>query len=125
MDVLTVGQIRQQFCAKGIPYSISEILQSQMTVGYYRKGLNLPLTNSIEKIDFSYGTVPDGSGSGGVKAAPNNIQSQPTLFDDFDNYQVVILQSGVDPYSPLFDTQYDVSTIYGATSGSRLVKGRC
>jgi len=123
VDVLTVGEIRQQFCGSGIPYSISEILQSQMTVGYYRKGNNKPLDSNdkIGQINFSYGTVPDGSG--GVQPAPNNIQTQPTLFDGFDDYQVVILQRGVDPYSPVFDIQYDVSSIYGATSGSRIVRG--
>ena len=124
VDVLTVGEIRQQFCKTNVDYSISEILQSQMTVGYYFKGRNRPLTSDIDEIIFSYGTVPVPNGSGGVQPAPNNIQTQPTLFDDFDNYQVVILQRGVDPYSPLFDTQYDVSSIYGDTPGSRVVRGK-
>lgn len=122
VDVLTVGEIRQKFCGSGITYSISEILQSQMTINYYSKRAKFKPDDKIDSIVFSYGTEPDGEGS--VKSALNHIQTQPTLFDDFDNYQVVILQRGVDPYSPLFDIQYDVSSIYGKTSGNRIVRGK-
>jgi hypothetical protein len=44
-----------------------------------------------------------------------------SLFDtyqDFGNQYIVIFQRGVDPYSPLYETEYDLSKIFGKTDFS-------
>lgn len=37
------------------------------------------------------------------------------LYDDFENQYVVILQRGVDPYSPKFNNKYNLGLIFGST----------
>ena len=46
---------------------------------------------------------------------PNLNIAQPYIFDDFQNQKIVILQRGVDPYSPLLTNKYGVGTLFGST----------
>jgi hypothetical protein len=45
----------------------------------------------------------------------NISEAPPYLFDDFQNQKIVILQRGVDPYSPLLTNKYGVGTLFGST----------
>ena len=39
--------------------------------------------------------------------------SQPSLFDGFQEQKILILQRGVDPYSPLLPNKYGIGTLFG------------
>jgi hypothetical protein len=44
----------------------------------------------------------------------NNVFSFSNFFDGFDNQYVLILQRGVDPYSPLFNNKYNLGVLFGS-----------
>jgi len=41
-----------------------------------------------------------------------------SLYEDFDNQYLVILQRGVDPYSPKYNNKYDLNVLFGKNMGS-------
>lgn len=43
-------------------------------------------------------------------------------FEDMENQYVLILQRGVDPYSPKYNSSVDLSTIFGLSDGNIIVK---
>lgn len=47
---------------------------------------------------------------------PNNYKVKD-FYDDFDNQYMLILQRGVDPYSPYYTNEYDLSVLFGYNSG--------
>ena len=55
------------------------------------------------------------NGSGPYYTANNNnLSLNPTsFFDDFQSQKILILQRGVDPYSPLLTNKYGIGTLFG------------
>lgn len=53
--------------------------------------------------------------SGGLEVTNNNSLKFRDYFDDFDNQYILILQRGVDPYSPKYVNEYKLGSIFGST----------
>ena len=45
-------------------------------------------------------------------------------YEDFGNQYIVIFQRGVDPYSPLYETEYDLSKIFGKIAFGDVLKDK-
>jgi len=68
--------------------------------------LNFKNINDITNVN-NVGYIPD-------NVIPAISSAPPYLFDDFQNQKIVILQRGVDPYSPLLTNKYSVGTLFGS-----------
>ena len=70
---------------------------------------------SVNYFEYSYG----GSPAGWYRSNRPAIKLNPLeVFNNYENQTILILQRGVDPYSPKYINEYDVSILFGKPLGS-------
>jgi hypothetical protein len=104
---------------------VTAITVSDAVTLWKKSKVNVDNQNSFPGI-LSNQTVIDWFGE---TAGPGSSWSSGSynfsLFDtyqDFGDQYIVIFQRGVDPYSPLYDTEYDLSKIFGKAAFASVLK---
>jgi hypothetical protein len=74
------------------------------------------MANILEsRQDISWFLSSDAGGGYALSVTDNNSLKFRDYFDDFNNQYILILQRGVDPYSPKYANEYKLGSIFGST----------